>query len=25
VRAGVSFRRRDWGCHTCGYSGTCAP
>jgi CRISPR/Cas system-associated exonuclease Cas4 (RecB family) len=25
VRAGVSYRRRDWGCHTCGYSGLCAP
>lgn len=25
VRAGVSFRRRDWGCHTCSYSGICAP
>jgi len=25
VRAGVSYRRRDWGCHTCSYSGICAP
>ena len=25
VRAGVSYRRRDWGCHTCSHSGLCAP
>ncbi len=25
VRAGVDFRHRDWVCHTCGYSGICAP
>ena len=25
VRAGVSYRRRDWGCHACSHSGLCAP
>jgi len=25
VRAGVDFRRRDWGCGTCSFAGNCSP